>query len=151
MNFPKTKMAFPRKKHNPQQPHPPIAPSGRELAPKASEGASGRCSWSPLWGWYLLAGIDTLYQFYRAHSSNKPDYSQEVPSLSLKLAMLPLAPSVLGLRPKPPPSRREVFAGAFRKVTTPGRLKNQDLLQHGGLQQVHFHSTIRWSSTQAMP
>ena len=38
----------------------------------------------------------------------------------IKLASCPLAPSVLGLRPKPPPSRREVFSEAFRKVTIPG-------------------------------
>ena len=36
----------------------------------------------------------------------------EVPSLPVKLAMHPLAPSVLGLRPKPPPSRREVLRRA---------------------------------------
>ena len=34
--------------------------------------------------------------------------------------MLPLAPSVLGLRPKTPPSGREVFTEAFCKVTAPG-------------------------------
>ena len=36
----------------------------------------------------------------------------EVPSLAVKWAVRPLAPSVLGLRPKPPPSRREVLRRA---------------------------------------
>ncbi len=38
----------------------------------------------------------------------------------LELVFGPLAPSVLGLRPKPPPSRREVFTEPFYKVTIPG-------------------------------
>ena len=36
----------------------------------------------------------------------------EVPPLSWELTIRPLAPSVLGLRPKPPPSRREVLRRA---------------------------------------
>ena len=45
----------------------------------------------------------------------------EVPSLPVKLAMHPLAPSVLGLRPKPPPSRREVLwrAATVNACTVP--------------------------------
>ena len=37
----------------------PIAPSGRELSPQVTEGASGRCSSGLLWGWYLIEVIDT--------------------------------------------------------------------------------------------
>ena len=58
-----------------------------------------------LGGWYVIEVIRTL---------------GEVPSLAVKWAVRPLAPSVLGLRPKPPPSRREVFAEAFCSVTIPG-------------------------------
>ena len=39
----------------------------------------------------------------------------DVPPLAVKQAMRPLAPSGLGLRPKPPPSRREVFTGLSAK------------------------------------
>ena len=66
-------------------------------------------------GWYLLTGIDTLCRFYRVVASNwhkKRDSFGEVPSPAIQLAMLPMAPSVLGLRPKPPPSRREVLRRA---------------------------------------
>ena len=37
----------------------PIAPSGRELSPQVTEGASGRCSYGLLMGRYLLVVIDT--------------------------------------------------------------------------------------------
>ena len=63
----------------------------------------------------MLIGIDTLCRFYLVVASSghrKWDSFGEVPSLAIQLAMLPLAPSVLGLRPKPPPSRREVW-GAY--------------------------------------
>ena len=89
----------------------PIAPSGRELSPQVTEGASGRCISGLLWGWYLLITVDTLCRFYRLVLSNghrKWDSFGEVPSLTIKLAVRPMAPSVLGLCPKPPPSRREV-------------------------------------------
>ena len=89
----------------------PIAPSGRELAPKASEGASGGCSFGLLMVWYLLITADTLRRFNQAVASNrygKWDSFGEAPTLAVELAMYPLAPSDLGLRPKPPPSRREV-------------------------------------------
>ena len=75
----------------------PIAPSGRELAPQVPEGASGRCSSGLLEGWYVIGVIKT---------------TGEVPSLAVKWAVRPLAPSGLGLRPKPPPSRREVLRRA---------------------------------------
>ena len=38
----------------------PIAPSGRELSPQVTEGASGRCSHGFTKGWYLLISIDNL-------------------------------------------------------------------------------------------
>ena len=102
----------------------PIAPSGRELAPKASEGASGRCSFSLMKGRYLLVVFDTPPGFYRAISWNrykKYDRLREVPSPAVKWALHPLAPSVLGLRPKPPPSRREVLwrAATVNACTVP--------------------------------
>ena len=84
----------------------PIAPSGRELSPQVTEGASGRCSSGLLGGWYVIEVIRTL---------------GEVPSLAVKWAVRPLAPSGLGLRPKPPPSRREVLrrAAAVNACTVP--------------------------------
>ena len=48
-------------------------------------------------GWYVIEVIRT---------------PEEVPTLTVQQAMRPLAPSVLGLRPKPPPSRREVVRRA---------------------------------------
>ena len=76
-----------------------------------TEGASGGKADGLLWGWYLLITTDTLFQFYQAasfHGQRKWDSFGEVPTLAIQPAMLPLAPSGLGLRPKPPPSRREV-------------------------------------------
>ena len=89
----------------------------------ASEGASGRETNGLLSGWYLLVGINALCRFYQLVASNgyrKWDSFGEVPSLAIQLAVRPLAPSVLWLRPKPPPSRREVFTEPFCKVTIPG-------------------------------
>ena len=89
----------------------PIAPSGRELSPQVTEGASGRCGCGLLMGLYLLIITDSLCQFYRMLSydrSQKPDRPGEVPPPTVQSPLRPLAPSVLGLRPKPPPSGREV-------------------------------------------
>ena len=88
-----------------------------------TEGACGRCSSGLMKGRYLLITTDTLCRFYQAvasHGHRKWDSFGEVPSLPVKWALRPLAPSVLGLRPKPPPSGREVFTEAFCKVTLPG-------------------------------
>ena len=58
---------------------------------------------------------DTLCRFYLVVASSghrKWDSFGEVPPPADKQPVRPLAPSVLGLRPKPPPSRREVW-GAY--------------------------------------
>ena len=71
----------------------------------------------------MLITTDTLCQFYQAasfHGQRKWDSFGEVPPPVVKLVSCPLAPSGLGLRPKPPPSGREVFTEAFYKVTIPG-------------------------------
>ena len=39
--------------------HRLIAPSGRELSPQVTEGASGRKADGLILGWYLPVGIDT--------------------------------------------------------------------------------------------
>ena len=109
---------FPCKSTMHQKTHPPIAPSGRELAPKASEGASGQQADGLHTGWYLLTATDIRCHFHPALSSNRPRKRGgfgEVPSPAVQWALHPQAPSGLGLCPKPPPSRREVFAEAFCK------------------------------------
>ena len=47
--------------------------------------------------------------------------------MSIKLALCPMAPSVLGLRPKPPPSRREVFFGSLSQNDDTGRQSAHNL------------------------
>ena len=102
----------------------PIAPDRRELSPQVTEGASGRCGCGLLMGLYLLIVTDSLCQFYGMPSydrSQKPDRPGEVPPPTVQSPLRPLAPSVLGLRPKPPPSRREVLrrAAAVNACTVP--------------------------------
>ena len=52
----------------------PIAPSGRELSPQVTEGASGRCISGLLMGWYLPEVIDTRLQLLGLFS-NQPSAS----------------------------------------------------------------------------
>ena len=66
-------------------------------------------------GWHLLITADTLCLLNPALSWDgawENFNPGEVPPPVVKLVSCPLAPSVLGLRPKPPPSRREVLRRA---------------------------------------
>ena len=47
----------------------PIAPSGRELSPQVTEGASGVKAGCLLMGWYLLVVIDTQLQLFGLFSN----------------------------------------------------------------------------------